>query len=65
MRDVTIGPEGNVFIAVEHNENGSIWRLRPIAHEFSHLLSEPAYNTVMGLIALGEAKFLTNAQTID
>ena len=31
MRDVTIGPEGNVFIAVEHNENGSIWRLRPIA----------------------------------
>ncbi len=31
MRDVTIGPEGNVFIALEHNENGSIWRLRPIA----------------------------------
>ena len=25
----------------------------------------PAYNTVMGLIALGEATFLTNAQTID
>ena len=29
MRDVAIGPEGHVYIALEHNENGSIWRLSP------------------------------------
>ena len=29
MRDVAIGPKGHVFIALEHNENGSIWRLSP------------------------------------
>ena len=29
MRDVAIGSKGHVFIALEHNENGSIWRLSP------------------------------------
>ncbi len=30
IRDVAIGPEGMVYIALEHGEAGSIWRLRPI-----------------------------------
>ena len=29
MRDVAIGPEGHIYIALEHGENGSIWRLSP------------------------------------
>jgi glucose/arabinose dehydrogenase len=30
IRDVAMGADGLVYIAIEHNENGSIWRLVPI-----------------------------------
>ena len=29
MRDVAIGPDGSVYLALEHGENGSVWRLKP------------------------------------
>ena len=29
IRDVAMGADGLVYIAIEHNENGSIWRLVP------------------------------------
>ena len=29
IRDIAVGPEGDVYVALEHNENGSIWRLSP------------------------------------
>ena len=31
MRDVATGADGAVYVALEHNENGSIWRLSPVA----------------------------------
>ena len=31
MRDVGVGPDGSVYLALEHGENGSIWRLKPVA----------------------------------
>ena len=29
IRDVKMGPNGSVYLALEHNETGSIWRLTP------------------------------------
>ncbi len=29
IRDVEVGPDGSVYLAIEHNQNGSIWRIRP------------------------------------
>jgi glucose/arabinose dehydrogenase len=31
IRDVATGADGAVYVALEHNENGSIWRLSPAA----------------------------------
>lgn len=30
IRDVAVGPSGEVYLAVEHGENGSLWRLSPL-----------------------------------
>jgi glucose/arabinose dehydrogenase len=27
IRDVAIGPAGEIYLAIEHGENGSLWRL--------------------------------------
>ena len=27
IRDVVIGPAGEIYLAVEHRDNGSLWRL--------------------------------------
>ncbi len=27
IRDVAVGPSGDVYLALEHGENGSLWRL--------------------------------------
>lgn len=32
MRDVEVGAEGAVYIALEHNDAGSLWRLVPVRH---------------------------------
>lgn len=32
MRDVSIGPDGAVYLALEHGEAGSVWRLGPVAN---------------------------------
>ncbi|MEM7361062.1 MAG: PQQ-dependent sugar dehydrogenase [Pseudomonadota bacterium] len=29
IRDVTMGGDGFIYLAIEHDENGSLWRLRP------------------------------------
>jgi glucose/arabinose dehydrogenase len=30
IRDVEMGPDGLVYLVIEHNEAGSLWRLRPL-----------------------------------
>jgi glucose/arabinose dehydrogenase len=29
IRDVAVGASGDIYLAVEHGENGSLWRLSP------------------------------------
>ena len=33
IRDVTVGSDGRVYIAIEHDDNGSIWRLSKVGSE--------------------------------
>lgn len=33
IRDVGIGPDGTVYLAIEHADNGSIWRLKPVTRD--------------------------------
>lgn len=30
IRDVNSAPDGTVYVAIEHGENGSVWRLKPV-----------------------------------
>ncbi len=33
IRDVEMGPDGHVYFVIEHNDNGSLWRMSPLEQE--------------------------------